>query len=77
MEHILHSGTDAIDFTRYSSYIDSIRHKLPAHVYAFASNARYFDLTSRSSLHDAWLEGFSVREETIGEPCRRHRVQVT
>jgi hypothetical protein len=72
MEHIINSQTGAIDFTRYSAYVESIRHKLPAHVYAFASDPRYFDLTSRSSLHDAWLESLSIREAATGE---RHEIR--
>jgi hypothetical protein len=67
MDHILNSETEGIDFTRYSAYIESIRHKLQPHVYSFASDSRYFDLTSHSSLHDAWLESFTVQEVAVGE----------
>jgi hypothetical protein len=72
MEHILNSETDCIDFTRYSAYIESIRDQLPAHIFAFASDSRYFDLSSHSSLHDAWLESMNIREDATG---KRHEVR--
>src|SRR6266571_269868 len=67
MEHILNAQTEGIDFTGYSEYVESIRDKLPPHVYSFASNPEYFDLTSHSSLHDAWLEKITVQETAGGE----------
>jgi hypothetical protein len=72
MEHIINSEAEGIDFTRYSAYVASIRSKLPAHVYAFASDPRYFDLHSHSSLHDAWLETLTVKEVATGE---RHEIR--
>ena len=72
MEHIVNSQTEGIDFARYSAYVASIQHKLPPHVYSFASDPRYFDLSSHSSLHDAWLETLTVREAASGE---RHEVR--
>ena len=76
MEHILNSETEGIDFARYSAYVESIRHRLPPHVYSFASDSRYFDLTSRSSLHDAWLETFTVREVASGERREIRRMEI-
>jgi hypothetical protein len=48
-------------------YVESIRSKLPTHVYSFVCNPSYFNLDSRSSLHDAWLEKLMVRETANGE----------
>lgn len=67
MEHIINPHTKEIDFTRYAAYIESVRDKLPAHIFAFASDPRYFDLSSHSSLHDAWLESLIVREVASGQ----------
>ena len=67
MEHIVNSETAGMDWTRYSRYVESIRDRLPADVFAFASDSRYFDLSSHSSLHDAWLESLTVREVASGE----------
>ena len=66
MEHILNSRSPGIDFTSYLSYVESIQDRLPPHIYVFASDPRHFDLSSPSSLHDAWLETLSVREVATG-----------
>ena len=78
MEHIVNAATAGIDFdfTRYSAYVASIRHKLPPHVYSFASDGRYFDLSSHSSLHDAWLETLTVREAASGDRHQVRRMEV-
>lgn len=72
MIYILNSESDFIDFKGYSTYIASVRHKLPPHVHSFASDPRYFYPTSPSSLHDAWLETIVVREAASG---KRHEVR--
>lgn len=76
MEYIVNSETEGIDWKRYSRYVDSIRNQLPAHVFAFASDSQYFDLGSHSSLHDAWLESFTVREDSSGERHEIRRMEV-
>ncbi len=67
MEYILNSEFKGIDFGSYLSYLESVRDQMPPHVYAFASDERYFNLSSHSSLHDAWLESLNVREAVSGE----------
>ena len=76
MEHIVNSETDGIDFKRYSAYIASIREMIPADVYSFASDSRYFDLNSHSSLHDSWLESLTIREVASGERKEIRRMEV-
>ena len=76
MEHILNSETSGIDFDRYRVYVESISSNLPAHVYAFASNPSYFNLDSRSSLHDAWLEKLTVRETGNGERRQIRQLEI-
>ncbi len=76
MEHIINGHTEGIDFTRYAAYIESIRDKLPAHIYSFASDPRYFDLSSHSSLHDAWLESLIVREASSGQRHEIRRLEI-
>jgi len=72
MEHIVNSHTDGIDFSRYLTYLDSVRDHLPSHIYSFASDSRHFDLSSGSSLHDAWLESCTIRETaTLDDPDTR------
>ena len=77
MEHILNSETEGYDWIRYSHYVESIRDLLPSHVYAFASDSRYFDLNSHSSLHDAWLESLTVREVASGERRDIRKMEIT
>ena len=76
MEHIINPEIEGIDFTRYSTYIASIRDKIPPHVYSFASDPCYFDLSSHSSLHDAWLESLTVRELASGASKEIRRMEV-
>ena len=76
MEHIVNSETEGIDFTRYSAYVATIRKLIPPHVYSFASDSRYFDLSSHSSLHDSWLESLTIREVARGERKEIRRLEV-
>jgi hypothetical protein len=77
MEHILNDKAEEIDYPRYHAYVESIKEKLPPHVYSFASNSSYFDLTSHSSLHDAWLESVNIREVATGERHEIRRLEIT
>ncbi len=76
MKFIPNGKSGIIDHTRYRVYLESIREKLPPHVYAFASDIRYFNLESHSSLHDAWLENFIVREVATGETQEIRRMEI-
>lgn len=63
MHYILDDQTAGINFCNYFSYLRSIEARLPKHIFEFASNPQHYDLTSHSSLHDAWLEGLTINEE--------------
>ncbi|MDA7881418.1 hypothetical protein N9A94_03860 [Akkermansiaceae bacterium] len=76
MEHIVNSKSDGIDYTRYAAYLATIREMIPVHVYSFASDSRYFDLNSRSTLHDSWLESLTLREVASGERGEIRRMEV-
>src|SRR5687768_5944597 len=76
MEHIISSTPGEIDYWRYHHYVDSIRNRLPSHVYAFASNFDHFGLESHSSLHDAWLERLTVDEIAEGERQEIPRLEI-
>jgi hypothetical protein len=45
---------------------------MPAHVFEFASNTENHDLNSPNSLHDSWLESWTIREPTAAV-SRKHR----
>lgn len=47
---------------------------MPKHVYDFAADCGHFDLTSHSSLHDAWLESITIQENASGD---RSQVRVS
>lgn len=72
----INSEPGYIDFNRYARYVESIRDRLPAHIYAFASDQRFFNFTSHSSLHDAWLESLTVREAASGERDEIRRLEI-
>lgn len=76
MEYILNSEREGIDFGRYSAYVESIRSRLPEHVYAFASDPSHFNLDSHSSLHDAWLEDLVIRETAMGERNQIRQLEI-
>jgi hypothetical protein len=76
MKYIYDGKEGAIYFDRYASYLDSIRDQLPAHVYDFASNSNHFDLTSHSSLHDAWLESLCVVEPATGSRSEVRAIEI-
>lgn len=66
MEYIITPASNIIDFHSYQKYLLSIKDRLPAHVYTFASDEKYFDLRSPTSLHDAWLETCTIKESGTG-----------
>ncbi|HEX4140892.1 MAG TPA: hypothetical protein VHY09_11130 [Candidatus Methylacidiphilales bacterium] len=49
-------------YGRYLEYLKTIKGSLPAHIYEFASDERYFTLNSPHSLHDSWLDSVEVLE---------------
>jgi hypothetical protein len=64
MEYIY--GDDrVINFGRYREYLLKIRDRIPDRVFRFASNEDHFNLASRSSLHDAWLEELTICESGV------------
>ena len=71
MQYIADSDL-GFDHRPYWDYLNSARHLLPPHIFAFASNTENHDLTSPNSLHDSWLESWNIRE--LAEPnSRKHR----
>jgi hypothetical protein len=74
MKYILNAQCEGIDFSTYLKYINSIQYKLPIHIYAFASDPRYFDLSSKTSLHDAWLENLAIKDVVSGEDRQKRHL---
>lgn len=67
MRHLHTNVQGSWDFDGYLAYLAAIRSKLPTNVYAFAAQPAHYDLTSHTSLHDAWLEYLTIREPASGE----------
>jgi hypothetical protein len=72
----IHSKLGEIDYGKYETYVQSIREKLPKHIYDFAANPNHFNLQSHSSLHDAWLESLVVKEAASGERNEIRKLEV-
>jgi hypothetical protein len=77
LRFITNAQCDGIDFGKYKAYLESVEHAMPKHVYAFAADAAHYDLTSHSSLHDAWLESMTVREVATGARSEVRRLEIT
>lgn len=71
MKYIHDNEQGLTTFDGYFAYLESIRAQLPPHVFAFAKNPEHYDLRSRSSLHDAWVEFLEVYEASDGERQNR------
>jgi hypothetical protein len=76
MRYIVNDPKSGWDFQPYFSYLETVRGKMPAHVYAFASNREHYNLHSHSSLHDAWLEYLVVREPASGERKELRAIEI-
>lgn len=50
------------NYTKYFDYIEQVKTQMPSHIYAFASDSSNYDLRSKNSLHDAWLEELRINE---------------
>jgi hypothetical protein len=62
------------DHRPYWSYLETVKDIMPAELFAFASNPTNHDLSSPNSLHDAWLEEWSIAEVTLPNEKRSKRL---
>ncbi|CAA0092714.1 Uncharacterised protein [BD1-7 clade bacterium] len=76
MKYITENEDGFTSYTPYFEYIESIRNKLPSHVYEFASNTCHYDLRSPETLHDAWLDHITVAEPASGERSQLRSIQI-
>lgn len=60
----------------YFEYINSLENKLPPHVYAFASDPKYYDLISKSSLHDSWIQRIEIIESVQGKSGNKKQTDI-
>src|SRR5262245_31308590 len=62
------------DYRPYERYLETVKHIMPADLFAFAANFENFNLSSPNSLHDAWLGEWSIAEVTPPNEKRSKRV---
>ncbi len=76
IEHLFNAEAGHLDFNGYLRYLDSVQAGLSAHVFAFATDPAHYDLQSRSSLHDAWLQSLTVGETAQGDRQEIRRTEI-
>jgi hypothetical protein len=64
------------DYRPYARYLESVKHLMPAHLFAFAANSENFDLSSPNSLHDAWLEQWCIAEVALPNERRKRLIEI-
>ena len=64
------------DYRPYARYLESVKHLIPAHLFAFAANPGNFDLSSPNSLHDAWLEEWSIAELALPNRPKKRLIEI-
>ena len=67
MKRIKYSSESGWPLDQYFEYVESIKHSIPSHVYDLASDKSNYDLSSHTSLHDAWLESICISEPASGD----------
>ena len=50
-------------FDNYFAYIASIKERLDERLFAFASDPSRYDLNSKGSLHDAWIQSMQIEAD--------------
>ena len=62
MQFIHPPGSSSIEWSKYRAYLEGVRDRIPAEIYKFASDSRYFGLDSPQSLHDSWFISLCIYE---------------
>lgn len=60
MKYIKDDGCGFTSFDAYFSYLDTVKDQLGERLYAFAADFSRYDLSSKGSLHDAWIRSIDV-----------------
>jgi hypothetical protein len=77
MQHIQQSELLGLDFDNYFLYLPTVQDKFTRSAYQFASNPHHYDPSNHLSLHDAWLESFTVSEVATGERKQIRNIEIT
>lgn len=57
---IYENGAGFTAYDRYFKYIEDIKHLLPDHIYAIASDKDRYDISNKKSLHDSWVKSIEI-----------------
>jgi hypothetical protein len=75
MKYVVPWGGGA-DYDPYMRYLESVKHIMPAELYAFAANIENYDLTSPNSLHDAWLKEWTIAEIALPHERGKRHIEI-
>jgi hypothetical protein len=75
MKYVIPQGGGG-DYRPYLRYLESVKHLMPAHLFAFAANPENFNLSSPNSLHDAWLEEWSIAEVALRNGRKKRLIEI-
>src|SRR5437867_3156320 len=64
------------DYRPYLRYLETVKHIMPADLFAFATNPENFNLSSPNSLHDAWLEEWRIAEVALPDARRKRQIEI-
>ena len=64
------------DYAPYFRYLKSVKHIMPAELFAFASNVENYNGNSPNSLHDAWLEDWSIAEIALPNDISKRLIEI-
>jgi hypothetical protein len=60
----------------YQAYLQSVRDRMPAKAFEFASAAWHYDPDDHRCPHDAWVESVSVVEPSTAERQEERRIEI-
>jgi hypothetical protein len=75
MKYVIPQGGGG-DYRPYERYLESVKHLMPAHLFAFAANPENFNVSSPNSLHDAWLEEWSIAEVALRNGRKKRLIEI-
>src|SRR5215813_2251944 len=64
------------DYGPYMRYLETVKHIMPADLFAFAVNSDNYDLYSPNSLHDAWLEEWNIVEVALPNERSKRMIEI-
>ena len=67
MKHITYDEGGGWNLRPYFAYLETVRTQMSEALYAFAAKVEHYDLSSPTSLHDAWLEQLVIRDPIGGK----------